>query len=303
MKKKIVLRQFINVLEEKEYRKWLVPLPAKKLLPKKNPSYVPINENDLDQSVLITHFQRWSGNRHPKQKYGASKPIMDGLGSNLFARMLAAPVRSDKVSSALLPEAVLVKLGLVSSTDGKGLLTPLLHSEKQLSKGAYVYCNCSAFDLLSRGLWRKVEGLTKSSSQSAISNPNEAYSYVWRDDSIDFYKRLLFQDLKQVAQRLKASNTKYERAPQSLEYNLSWVPSQDRDNDCLIDLTENKLTFNMSSILGPDYSSELKQILGSSTIFPSAEGLLFLRLLWKSYLFCSPANSIYSAYNSLKLEA
>lgn len=329
MKKKNVLREFIKVLEAGEERKsgtrkWLVPLPAKKLLPRKNPNYTPLHEGQLEQSVLISHFQRWSGNRHPKKKHKMSKSIMTGLDCNLFANILATSIRSEKITDALLPEALLIRLGLVHSSEGKGIISPLLHFENHIGKCAYVYCNHSAFDMLSDRFWKKVESLIKPSANGIISNPGGVSKYTWNNkDNLEIYKYVLLEDLKKIAERLKKGTSCNSQVVSKTfpRYVLNWRAENDVDennqSNACIEISEkgDKIIFNMPLILGMNSSHDLESILttvstpytstssSSTIILPcSSNEMLFLRHLWKFYLF-SKSNYIYSAYDSLRLKA
>lgn len=310
---KNVVKQFINILENNT--KWYVPLPTKTLVPRKAPNYKPVHEDDLGQSVLITHYQRWSGNRHPKDKsLPLSRSVMPGLDRNLFASILASPMRADKITNALLPGDLLIQLGLINPPHGeeKGVITPLLSTKAYPGRKAYVYCNSKAFDTLSSGVWRKIDALLRIRNQSGIlSHPDLVGSYEWQEGNVDFYKYLLFEGIKDIAWKLAGAAVKREERIKErlqdgeeltppkplgpLKYFLSW------DTVCIksIEQAGDSLTFNVPLILGVDRALQLKEMYDPPYIPPSKNGLRLMKLLWKYHLFCSCEPFAYSAYKSV----
>lgn len=64
------------------------------------------------KSVLLTHFERWSGFRHYKTKVPQSQATepFGGLETSVFARVLASSPRQDLLSRAILPRLMMLRL-------------------------------------------------------------------------------------------------------------------------------------------------------------------------------------------------
>lgn len=89
-------------MDKELYKKLIIPLRSKMVEGEKD-----VIKNSM--TPLITNFERWSGKKI-KIKRDQFEPIK--LRDNIFARILASPVRFDRISKTRLPSLLLNQIGL-----------------------------------------------------------------------------------------------------------------------------------------------------------------------------------------------
>lgn len=92
----------MNRMNKELYKKLLIPAKYKPI--KRNKEVIKITT-----SPLITNFEKWSGKKI-KIKRDQIEPIR--LQENIFARILASPVRFDRISKTRLPNLLLSQVSL-----------------------------------------------------------------------------------------------------------------------------------------------------------------------------------------------
>jgi hypothetical protein len=246
--------------------------------------YVP--QSPVSTPILLTHFNRWSGDRHPKTKIRANISQDKTLEINVFAKILASSPRLEMVSRAILPSELMIKLGIVEQPP-RSLLTPLLRNDRVLGRKAYVLCNKHTLEILGNGRHLSILAAMTSSSKGAVQNINSSLKMAaWRQDAPEFYTTLLFADIINSSRRI-AHALKSRLSAEEPDYHivLSWKPQdiafEVNSGDSLV------TTVCLPDVLGPEKANEIKHIFDvtNEIRIPACLGNYLLIDLWKYRMF------------------
>lgn len=271
---KLTLFKLARQLESKETKwpsVWRVPqeAPPKKL--KRRPGYTPVSPSDLGESVLVTRFASWSGNRHPKKAVedAAPQPEFAELRSNVYACVLASGSRTDRMSRGIFPKAMLTLIGITredqfSSGDSSeqkskaAYLVPLSAVPYQKVESPRVYVQCSheiwAQLASSPKAYHKITGMMHSQGKSRpvpfnasqAKPPTNAISLV-EDGLIDDMKQALTDALKTPG----AASLVHQEG-----LHLTW-------RDDVSGFTDNG-TVGVASVVGIDLAGELRKLVSEA---------------------------------------
>lgn len=138
--------------------------------------YKPEGPSTLKKSVLQTHFHRWAKPGRRFKRLSDKKRESSPLNFNLYANILAAPIRMDKQTFALLPSDLLIQFGLAKNANDPNeiMMMPLLSKDKRSLKLAKSYVRCSYQSLdwfLQSGRWRLALGMLLGSGKVIGSSP------------------------------------------------------------------------------------------------------------------------------------
>jgi hypothetical protein len=200
---------------------------------KRRPNYVPRLSNELEESVLLTHFTKWSGDRYPKQRVEreAPQPNFAKLESNVYAQLLSERCRMDQISRGIFPRSILTAFSITLSVTNeeaasmpRQLLTPLPRVDRHASMGPKMYVHATREllnDVGSSMAYRKILGKMEKTTKSRPLNFN-ASQVEWPTDMNAKLNHVLLEDVRHSLKKAAISADGVISTPRDGYFCLSW---------------------------------------------------------------------------------